>query len=320
MRSQGIGVALEQLGPGGEGRLRAVVAEVLGAQVRGHGGLGIHDQPLLPGQLHDHVRTVRAVLGLHMDLLLEVDVAQHPRGLHHATQLDLAPGAAGGVGAQRSRQRSRDSLQLGVRFPSLLERAGDLPELLGAILLEPGHVLLDPAQPIGQRSQSGEDVLVLGGALLQRGHPLGLQSGALLRCGKPALQLGVVLTHALELPGVRSTGRTTGGQQPAHGQPGHRACDEEQQGEDDAEGGGLFHATQILSPLRQHSGAPSSDGAPLCRKASAGQRLHSQPSESKSGAYTSVPEESVTSRISDPETFSPGPISSGRDSPVSRHM
>ena len=29
MRSQGIGVALEQLGPGGEGLLRAVVPEVL---------------------------------------------------------------------------------------------------------------------------------------------------------------------------------------------------------------------------------------------------------------------------------------------------
>ena len=97
--AQGLRVLL----PGG-GR-----SEFLGRKIGRERHLGVDHELLLAGELHDEVgpdTALRpgAVLLAAVDLLMEIDMAQHPGRLDHAAQLDFPPLAAGAVGPQRGLQ------------------------------------------------------------------------------------------------------------------------------------------------------------------------------------------------------------------------
>ena len=68
--------------------------------------------------------------------------AQHACCLHHPAQLDLAPLAAGAVGAQGRLERMRGPQQLLIGQAGLLQLLGELAVLLQPVAFEQGHLLL----------------------------------------------------------------------------------------------------------------------------------------------------------------------------------
>jgi hypothetical protein len=124
--------------------------------------LGVHHQHPAAGQAHGDVGTAAALVGIHRDLLVEIEAVLQARRLQHIAQGLLAPPALHArAAAQGRRQLAR--LELGVGRG--LEQFGDLllePALiLGAGLFHGGDLQLELGQGLRHR-------LELAGHALQR--------------------------------------------------------------------------------------------------------------------------------------------------------
>ncbi len=100
----GVGRQMRLLAAGGRPQLQTAAArraELLGRQVGRQRDLGVNNELLAAGQLHHEVRAQVVLRGRAVQLLLEIDVPQHPGGLDDAPQLDFAPLPPGAVGAER---------------------------------------------------------------------------------------------------------------------------------------------------------------------------------------------------------------------------
>ena len=87
---------------------------------------------------------------------MEIDMAQHPGGLHHAAQLDLAPLAAGAVGPQGGLERPGGAQQLLVGQPGFLQLLGQLPVLLQPVPLQQGHLVLHMRELLPHRRERAQ--------------------------------------------------------------------------------------------------------------------------------------------------------------------
>ena len=153
------------------GQLRGLLArlgraEFLGGEIRRQGHLRVNDELLGAGQLHHEVGPEAAVRACAValpavDLLVEIDVAEHACCLDHPAELDLTPLAAGAVGAQGRFERMRGAQQLLVGQPGLLQLLGELAVLLQPVALQQRHLLLHGRELFRHRGQRPQHTAVL---------------------------------------------------------------------------------------------------------------------------------------------------------------
>ena len=101
--------------------------------------------------------------------------ASMPGVLDDAAQLHLAPGAAGGGGAQRAGQGRRLRAQRLAGGADGLDLLAEPRVLLQPVALERAHLVLDALPGAGERGERGDELAVLGGGGLEVGHPLAQQ-------------------------------------------------------------------------------------------------------------------------------------------------
>ncbi len=168
MRTQGPGVR------GGGPLLPLLVRRGLARlEERGQRRLRVDHDVLAAGQVHDEVGThAGAVRGGRRRLRGEVDPRQHAGVLDDPTQLDLAPGAAGGGGAQRAGQSRRLRAQRLTGGADGLDLLAEPGVLLQPVALERAHLVLDARQGARERGERRDELSVLGGGGLEIGHPL----------------------------------------------------------------------------------------------------------------------------------------------------
>ena len=120
-----------------------------------------------------------------VDLFVEIHVPQHACCLDHPAQLDLAPLAAGAVGAQGRLERMRGPQQLLIGQAGLLQLLGQLAVLLQPVAFQQGDLLLHGRELFRHRRQRTEHTAVLVPGLAQlpvlgrEKSPLGVGGGEL---------------------------------------------------------------------------------------------------------------------------------------------
>ena len=160
---------------------RRLVGRLHRLQVGAERNLGVDDDLLTAGEMHDEVRTLLpAVTVGHAQLRGEVHVLGHAGGLDHPLELHLAPPPAylrraqggdqlGGLGAQQLGRRAHR--------PDLLaqRRVGHRPSALDLV-----ELVLHPPQRVAQRGDQRGQVAVAHQQLLTVGGglALGFDAGA----------------------------------------------------------------------------------------------------------------------------------------------
>ena len=66
--------------------------------------LGVDDDVLAAGEVHDQIRPEPAVVANERRLLVEIAPLEHARDLDHAPELHLSPSATDGGGVKRTRE------------------------------------------------------------------------------------------------------------------------------------------------------------------------------------------------------------------------
>ena len=153
-------------GAPGAGALRILLLNRV--EIGVHRRLRVHDQGALAGEVDDEVGALPLLpVGPGAsELLGEVHVLEHARGLDDPAQLHLAPSAPRGRGAQRGGERGGALFEGLGPPPQLAEVIAQRPFGLGACRLGAGQVPLELGEGRGQRR---EGALQLGLALLLGG-------------------------------------------------------------------------------------------------------------------------------------------------------
>ena len=156
-------------------------AHLLCLKVGGQRDLGVHHQDLLAGKLDHKVGTDCGVAARAVDLLHEINVAEHAGSLHHPPQLHFTPLAPCAVGPQGRFQGMRGAHQLFIREPRFLQLLGKLAVLFHAVPFQQRHLLLDCRELLRHRGKGAQHAAVL--------RP-GLAELAVLCRQKPAFGVG----------------------------------------------------------------------------------------------------------------------------------
>src|SRR5690606_35730325 len=105
-------------------------------EVRVERRLRIDDEIARVWHVHDEIRSQRAFVAHHVELLAEIAVLREPGELDHATQSELAPPAAH-LGASESRHEiARLALELHLAVRQGLDLSAECRERLAALALE----------------------------------------------------------------------------------------------------------------------------------------------------------------------------------------
>ncbi len=128
-----------------------------GGEIRVEWRLGVDHQVACIGHVYDQIRTQRAFLADHLQLLGEVAVLAEAGELHQAAQCQLAPTAAHLRAAQRGDQIARLALQLRLAAGERLDLGAQGREGVAALALECLHLRLGALERDAQRLHQVRD-------------------------------------------------------------------------------------------------------------------------------------------------------------------
>ena len=192
-----------------------------------------------------------------VDLFVEIHMPQHACRLDHPAQLDLAPLAAGAVGAQGGLQRMRGPQQLLIGQAGLLQLLGQLAVLLQPVAFEQGHLLLHGGELLRHRRQRPEHTAVLVPGLAElpvlgrEQAPLGVGGGELgADVGKPGRHAVEVLLHGQVAPAEQDV--DDGGARDG-------AREQHEQGKNQCKS---IHAFTVACPCDSFGSTPGTPGHP----------------------------------------------------------